>query len=71
MPAVRENAVECMTCVQRDTTKRVVTKLHKLPCPNKSKEIEGKNIGDILHMFWLQFKDFSARQGHLIKRQDR
>ena len=42
MPALRDNVVEHMTGANRDAIKCVVTKLHEPPCPNKSKEIEGK-----------------------------
>ena len=70
MPAVRDNVVERMTGVHRDAIDCVVTKLHEHPCPNKSKEIKGKTIGDILNMFWLEFNIFSTKQGSLIKRQD-
>ena len=37
MPAVRDNVVERMTGVHRDSVDLVVTKLHEPPCPNKSK----------------------------------
>ena len=70
MPSVRDHVVERMAGVHRDAIEHVVTKLHGPPCTNKSKETEGRNIADILHMFWLEFKDFSTRQGTLIKRQD-
>ena len=37
MPTVRDDVVERMTGVHCDTIKRVVTKLHELPYPNKIK----------------------------------
>ena len=55
--------MERMTGAHRDAIERVVTKLHEPPCPNKSKEIKGKTIGDILYMFWLEFKDFQRKKG--------
>ena len=55
---MQDNVVERLTGVHCDAIERVVTKLHEPTCPNKSKEIEGKTIGDILHMFWLEFNDF-------------
>ena len=67
MPAVQDNVVERMTGVHRDDIERVVKKLHGPPCPNKSKEIEGESIGDILHMFWLEFKDFQHKTGPFDK----
>ena len=68
MPAVQEDVVERMTGFHRDATKRVVTKLHETPCPNNSKEIDGKTIGDILHMFWLDLKDFQNTTGPFDKK---
>ena len=67
MPAVRDDAVERMTGVHRDAIERVVTKLHEPPSPNKSNEIGGKTIRDILHMFWLEFKDFQHKTGPFDK----
>ena len=69
MPAVRENVVEIMTGVKCDAIERVITKLHEPPCTNKSKEIEGKSIGDILHKFWLEFKDFQHKTGPFDKEE--
>ena len=63
MPVVQDNVVKRMTGVHRDAIERVFKKLHKTPCTKKSKETEGKNIGDILHMFWLEFKDFQHKTG--------
>ena len=37
MPEVRDDVVERMTGVYRDSIERVVTKLHEPPCHNKSK----------------------------------
>ena len=59
MPALRDDVVERMTGVHSDAIERVVTKLHKPTCPNK--EIKGKNISDILNMFWLEYKDFQHK----------
>ena len=67
MPAVQENIVEDMTGVHHDTIERIVTKLHEPPCPKKSKEIRGKTIGDIMHIFWLEFKDFQHKIGPFDK----
>ena len=67
MPAMRDDVVECMTGVHCDTIERVVTKLHEPPFPNNSKEIEGKTISDILHMFWLEFKYFQHKTGPFDK----
>ena len=67
MLAVRDSVVECMTDVNRDAINCVVTKLHEPPCPNKSKEIEGITIGDILHMFWLDFNYFQHKIGPFYK----
>ena len=67
MPVVQDNAVERMTCVHRDYIELVVKKMHEPPCPNKSKEIEGKTIGDILHIFWLELKYFQHKAGPFDK----
>ena len=67
MPAVRDDVVECMTGVHRDAIGCVVTKLHKPPCPKNSKYTEVKNIGDILYVFWLEFKDFQHKTGPFDK----
>ena len=67
MPAVQDDVVDCMTGVHCDAIERVVTKIHEPPCPNKSKEIEGKIIGDILHMFWLDFKVFQHKTRTFVK----
>ena len=67
MPAVRDNVVERMTGVHHDTIGRVVTKLHETPCHKKSKEIKGKTIGDIMNIFWLEFKDFQHKIGPVDK----
>ena len=67
MPAVQYDVVERMTGVHRDAIERVTTKLYEPPCPNKIKEIEGKTISDILHMFWLEFKYFQHNIGPFDK----
>ena len=67
MHGVQDDVVDCMTGVHRDAIERVFTKLHEPPCPNKSKKIEGKTIGDILHMFWLEFNDFQNKTGTFDK----
>ena len=67
MPAVQDDVVEHMTSVHRDAIECVVTKLHDHPYPKKSKKTEGKNIGDILQMFWLEFKDFQHKTGPFNK----
>ena len=67
MSAVQDYVVERMIGVHRDTIKHVVTKIHETPCPNKSKEIEGKKIGVILHMFWFEFKYFQHNIGTFDK----
>ena len=67
MPSVQANIRECMTGVHCDTIECVITKMHEYPCPNKSKEIEGKTIGDILHIFWLELKYFQHKAGPFDK----
>ena len=67
MPAVQDNVVERMTGVHLNSIERVFTELHEPPCPNKIKDIEGKTIGDILHMFWLEFKYFQHNTGPFDK----
>ena len=67
MYAVRDDVVDLMTGVHRDSIKRVVTKLHKPLCPKKIKEIEFKTISDILHMFCLEFNYFQRKTGPFDK----
>ena len=67
MPAVQDDVIERMTGVHCDEIKCVVTKLHEPLCINKSNETEGKTTGDILHMFWLEFKDFQKKTGPFDK----
>ena len=67
MPAVRDDVMKRMTGIQGDAMERVVTKLHEPPCPNKSNEIEDNTIIDILHIFWLDFKDFQHKTGNFDK----
>ena len=63
MPAVRADVVERLLGIHRDAIERVIVKLHEPPCPNRSNEIKDKTIGDIKHMFWLEFKDFQQKTG--------
>ena len=67
MPAVLDDFVELITGVQYDAIKRVITKLHEPPCPNERNEIQVKTIGDIVHMLWLEYKDFQYKTGTFDK----
>ena len=67
MPAVQDDVIERMTGVHCDEIKCVVTKLHEPLWINKSNETEGKTTGDILHMFWLEFKYFQHKIGTFDK----
>ena len=67
MPAVLDDVVEPMTVVHCDYLYCVVTNIYEPNCPNKSKEIKGKTICDILHMFWLDFKGFQHKTGPFDK----
>ena len=58
MPEVRANVEERLTGDHCGSIECVVSKLHKLPCPKESKKIQGKKMGEILHTFWLEFKNF-------------
>ena len=57
-PEVRADVEKCLTGDHRDTIERVVSKLHKPLCPKKTKKIQGKTMGEILHMCCLEFKNF-------------
>ena len=63
MPEVLPNVEECLTGVHRDAIEHDVSKLHKPPCPNKSRKIHGKTTGEILHMLWLEVKHFQKKMG--------
>ena len=60
MPEVREDVNLRMTGEHRDAVERVITKLHSIPNPNR--KVEGKEIGEIIDMFWDEFKSFQTMQ---------
>ena len=68
MPAVQADVVEQLIGTHRDAITLVIIKLYEPPCPNRSNEIKGKIIGDIKHMFWLEFKDFQQKTGPFGKK---
>ena len=46
---------------ERLAMERVIEKLHHPPCPNKSKELRGKTITQIIDLFWDEFRTFTER----------
>jgi len=50
-PEVREHVTENMPPEHREAIKRVVHRLHVVPCPNKDAKVIGKNIEEIVDLF--------------------
>ena len=67
MPQVRADVSARMTGKHRDIIEEVITKLHFPPCPNKKKGIVGKTIGEIIHIYWQEFKHFQNKPGPFSK----
>ena len=63
MPDVRADVAERLNGDHRIAIERVITRLHLPPCPNKNKTIKDKDIGDIIHIFWKEFKHFQNKTG--------
>jgi hypothetical protein len=60
-PEVREHVAENMTPEHREAIERVVRRLHVVPCPNKDAKVIGKNIEEIVDLFWDEFKCFEKK----------
>jgi len=60
-PEVREHVAENMAPEHREAIERVVRHLHIVPCPNKDAKVIGKNIEEIVDLFWDEFKCFEKK----------
>ena len=61
-PDVMEDvAIRGARADERLAMERVIEKLHYPPCPNKSKELRGKTITQIIDLFWDEFQTFTKR----------
>ena len=56
MPEVWDDVEERLIGYHCDAIERGISKLHKPLCPNKIKKIQGKEMGEILPIFWLEYK---------------
>ena len=52
---------------ERLAMERVIEKLHHPPCPNKSKQLRGKTITQIIDLFWDEYKAFRDRSSPFHK----
>lgn len=60
-PEVRQHASSNMTAEHRDAIERVVRRLHTVPCPNKDPKVVGKDIEEVIDLFWDEFTCFEKK----------
>ena len=53
-----EQVIGKLGAIHREAIERVVRRLHVVPCPNKDPKIQGKDIEEIVDLFWDEFKTF-------------
>ena len=55
-PEVRQHASSNMTAEHRDAIERMVRRLiHTVTCPNKDPKVVGKDIEEVIDLFWDLF----------------
>ena len=59
MDDVRKDVQRRMTGAHRDAIERVVSRLHKPPCPNTNASVSSMSQAEIVDTFWNEFKAFT------------
>jgi len=57
----RQHASSNMTAEHRDAIQCMVRHLHNVPCPNKDPKVVGKDIEEIIDLFWDEFTCFEKK----------